>query len=55
MNEALAVPLKLDDVTTRVYPMPGWSTLRSENVAAPFTAATVFVPDRVPGMSRPPF
>src|SRR2546427_13223208 len=28
--------------------------LKSEKVATPFTAVTVLVPDRVPGMSKPP-
>src|SRR6267154_2321712 len=28
--------------------------LKSENVATPFTAFTVLVPDNVPGRSRPP-
>src|SRR5437762_1650514 len=44
-----------DPETTSVYPFPAWSILRSENVATPFTNDTVFVPDSVPGKTRPPF
>src|SRR6266576_57378 len=53
MNERLVAPPRPDDVTARVYPLAGWSTLRSANVAIPSTACTVVVPERVapPGLA----
>src|SRR5712691_8447936 len=54
LKALLSAPIRPAAVTLSVYPFPSWSMLRSENVATPFTAATVFVPDSVPGTSRPP-
>jgi len=33
LNEALSAPVKPAEVTTNVYPVPGWSMRRSEKVA----------------------
>src|SRR5437016_3771159 len=54
LKGALSAPVTPGAVTRNVYPFPGWSILRFENVATPFTAVTVFVPDSVPGTSKPP-
>src|SRR5512135_546192 len=42
------------EVACRVYPVPALSMLKDENVATPFTADAVAVPDRVPpfGLSK---
>src|SRR5262245_10375500 len=44
----LVAPGKPFASAVRVYPLPGWSTLRSANVATPATAAAVFVPASAP-------
>src|SRR5438067_6578407 len=46
-NAALVTLVSPAAVATRVYPLPGRSTTRSSNVAIPFTACTVVVPNRV--------
>jgi len=54
LKGALSAPNTCDALTTSVYPLPGWSILKSEKVATPFTAVTVFVPLSVPGRIIPP-
>src|SRR4051812_50091066 len=54
LKGALSAVNTFGTVTVRVYPLPGWSMLRSANVATPFTTFTVFVPASVPGISVPP-
>src|SRR2546422_2616233 len=46
VNGAL-VTVRPDPVARSVYPAAAWSMLKSEKVATPFVAATVFVPERV--------
>ena len=48
LNDALVAPVRPVAMACRVYPLPGLSMLRSENVATPFVAAMVFVPESVP-------
>src|SRR2546425_3611266 len=38
VKEALSAPVKPEAAAASVYPIPGWSMLRSEKVATPFTA-----------------
>src|SRR6266545_550524 len=54
VNGALVALLKPDAVAVSVYPLPARSMLRFEKVAIPFTAATVFVPDRIPPLGFAP-
>src|SRR5260370_9552887 len=44
----LVAPVRPVAAAVSVYPLPALSMLRLENVATPFTAATVIVPERVP-------
>ena len=48
LNWTLETAVRPIEVARNRYPVPGLLMLRSENVATPPTAATVFVPDRVP-------
>src|SRR5207245_1620712 len=48
LNCGLFTPVNPLDVARRRYPLPALLIDRSENVARPPTAATVFVPERVP-------
>ena len=52
VKEALSAPVKPEAAAASVYPIPGWSMLRSEKVATPFTAGTVVVPWRCALPSR---
>src|SRR5207245_10854286 len=53
VKPALSASVKVEAVATSVYPIPGWSMLRSEKVAIPPTAVPVVVPRSVPGKRRP--
>src|SRR5260370_12034749 len=48
LKALLVAPVRPVAAAVSVYPLPALSILRVENVATPFTAATVVVPDRVP-------
>ena len=48
LNWTLETAVRPVEVARSRYPVPGLLMLRSENVATPATAATIFAPDRVP-------
>src|SRR5438552_537262 len=53
LNCGLFTPVNPLDVARRRYPLPALLIDRSENVATPPTAATVFVPETVPATGLP--
>src|SRR5207245_9777652 len=54
VNALLAAAVTLPPEAARVYPAPTLSMLRPANVATPFTAATVTVPESVPPLGLVP-
>jgi len=53
-NGALVAPASAPEVALTVKPVPGRSMLSVGNVATPFTAATLVVPDSVPPLGLVP-
>ena len=55
-NGSLVAPVAPEVVARSVYPLPALSTLKSANVATPFTAFTCAVPNKAASLgfaSRP--
>ena len=55
-NGSLVAPVAPEVVARSVYPLPALSTLKSVNVATPFTAFTFAVPNKAASLgfaSRP--